>query len=172
VLQVPIVDLVALVDQLVVDGHLDEEDSEDWASINEAAGKLLFKYYRQREMIAPADPSDFVYGVRYSAAYVNRTGLLQREEPPNDDEPWELIKQAVKRGSEDYLVVCSGNENEESSDVFTEDTEPEDQLGDKLDEADDFADDCEPEAEDLPGESPLVSGLREAFGGNPPLCTH
>jgi hypothetical protein len=150
VLQVPIVDLVALVDQLALDGHLDEEESDSWPAICEATGKLLYRYYRQRETIVPRDPSVCVYGPRYGAAYIDhRTGLLQRQESPKDDEPWELIKKAVKQEteSEEYLVVLS----DEAAEI-AEAAEPEDQLGERLDDADDFADDCEPDPEDLPDE--------------------
>jgi hypothetical protein len=99
-----------------------------------------------------------VYGPRYGAAYIDhRTGLLQRQKPRKDDEPWELIKKAVKQEteSEEYLVVLSDEaaETAESNcSSFTEAAEPEDELGDKLDDADEFTDDCEPDAEDLPDE--------------------
>jgi hypothetical protein len=144
VLQVPIYDLPAFLDQLILEGHLDEEDSDNWSAICKATAGLLYRYYRQRETIVPRDPSEFVYGPRYGAAYTDhRTGLLQRQKPPNDDEPWELIKKEAE--SEEYLAVLS----EEAAEIV-EAAEPEDQLGDKLDDADDFADDCEPDAEDLP----------------------
>jgi hypothetical protein len=150
VLQVPIYDFVAFVDQLILDGRLDEEQSDSWSAICEATGGLLYRYYRQRETIVPRDPSVCVYGPRYGAAYIDqRTGLLQRQDSPNDDEPWKLIKKPVKQEieSEEYLVVLS----DEAAEI-AEAAEPEDQLGDKLDDADDFADDCEPDAEDLPDE--------------------
>jgi hypothetical protein len=146
VLQVPIYDLVAFLDQLILEGRLNEEDSDNWSAICKATGGLLYRYYRQRETIVPRDPSEFVYGPRYGADYIaNRTGLLQRQKPSEDDEPWELIKKEAE--SEEYLAVLS-----EEAAKITEAAEPEDQLGAKLDDADDFADDCEPDAEDLPGE--------------------
>jgi len=159
-LQVPVVDLVALVDQLTLDGYLNEEESDNWAAICEATGELLYRYYRQRETIVPRDPSVYVYGPQYGAAYIDhRTGLLQRQEPPNDDERWELIKKAVKQETEaereEYLVVLSDEAAEIAEfncSSFGEPAEPEDQLGDKLDEADNFTDDCEPDPEDLPDE--------------------
>jgi hypothetical protein len=160
VLQVPIVDLVALVDQLTLDGHLDEEDSDSWTAICEATGGLIYRYYRQRETIVPRDPAACVCGPRYGASYINhRTGLLQRQEPPNDDEPWELIKKAVKQEteaeSEEYLVVLSDEAAEiaeSNSSSLSEAAEPEDRLDERLDDRDDFTDDCEPDAEDLPDE--------------------
>ena len=153
VLQVPIYDLVAFLDQLILEGRLDEEDSDNWSAICKATGGLLYRYYRQRETIVPRDPSEFVYGPRYGAAYIDhRTGVLQRQKPSKDEGPWELIKKAVKEEefeteSEEYLVVHS-----EEAAAIVEAAEPEDQLGDKLDDADDFADDCEPDGEDLPDE--------------------
>jgi hypothetical protein len=106
VLQVPIYDLVAFIDQLTLDGRLDEEESDNWAAICEATGGLLYRYYRQRETIVPRDPSVYVYGPRYGAAYVSRTGLLDRQESPRHDEPWELIKKAVKQETE--MGSCEG----------------------------------------------------------------
>jgi hypothetical protein len=156
VLQVPIYDLVAFLDQLILEGRLDEEDSDNWSAICKATGGLLYRYYRQRETIVPRDPSELVYGPRYGAAFIDqRTGLLQRQKPPKEDEPWELIKKEIEAEREEYLVVLSDEAAEIAEfncSSFGEPAEPEDQLGDKLDEADNFTDDCEPDPEDLPDE--------------------
>ena len=46
---------------------------------------------------------------------MNRTGLLQPQESPRDDEPWELIKKEVE--SEDYLVVLPGGAEPDAEDL-------------------------------------------------------